>query len=476
MNAVLGYTDLLSSILTDKTQKNYIDSIKSSGRSLLTLINDILDLSKIEAGKLVLVYDYVNSDSFFTEFERIFALKASEKGIRFIVEIASGMPAGIYVDEPRIRQIIFNLVGNAIKFTNHGYVKLNVLAENYRTAKIKNENSREFLDLIIEVQDTGIGISKELRNEIFEPFVQASAFKNYGGTGLGLAITRRLTSLMNGTISVSSLPGQGSTFSVRIPDVAFKRDFYFSDADPQIDPSEIKFANATLLIVDDVEQNRSYVRDALKNSGISVIEAADGEIGYNIAKYLVPNIIIADIRMPRVDGLQLLNKIKSNKKLKDIPVIAYSASALKDQKAKILQNSFAGLLTKPVIVGELYSEIMKFLNYTVVKKPKSEQTESDSRDLREITDFKALLHSLESDLKDTWKTFEIRQPIGDIRSFGEKLINLGNKHNSILITEYGTDLKNAANSFSIDSILRLIRQYPEIVENLKNLNIIVNDI
>jgi PAS domain S-box-containing protein len=468
MNSVLGYTDLLSSVLTEQTQKNYLDSIKSSGRSLLRLINDILDLSKIEAGKLVLEFDFVNTNAFFTEFEKIFALKATEKGIEFNVEITSGTPEGIYMDEPRMRQIIFNLVGNAIKFTKQGHVKLNVTGSNFHISTNSKGDKEEVFDLIIEVKDTGIGIAEEFHKEIFEPFVQGAGYKNYGGTGLGLAITRRLTSLMKGTISISSEQGKGSIFTVKIPDVAFSREFYFPANSAQIIPSEINFQNTTILVVDDTEQNRNFIRDALKDSGINVIEASDGEEAYSLAKNRIPNLVITDIRMPGMDGLQLLNKLKGDDNLKDIPVIAYSASALKDQKEKILRNNFAGFLTKPVSLTDLFAEIMKFIPHTVVDGTKSTQLSNDSVSDTRVTDLPELLHSLESDFNDTWKTFEIRQPISEIRTFGENLVALGNKHNSGLIKDYGCRLRNAAENFNIETILRLIKYYPVMVEILKN--------
>ena len=413
MNAVLGYTELLSSLLNEQTQKNYIESIKSSGRSLLTLINDILDLSKIEAGKLELEYDYVDSNFFFTEFERIFALKASEKGIKFLVEIQSGTPAGIYIDEPRLRQIIFNLIGNAIKFTNQGHVKLKVFTENMQVVTYNNEKSEEFLDLVIEVEDTGIGISKEIMEEIFDPFIQARDQKNIGGTGLGLAITRRLTILMNGTISLKSELGKGSTFMVKIPEIAFKRDFVSTKITLQINPADIVFERSTILVVDDVEQNRSFIRDTLKNTGITVLEAEEGFKALELAIKVVPDLIISDIRMPNMDGFELLIKLKTNKKLKNIPVLAYSASVLKDQKERIHQSRFDGLLTKPVNITELYLELMNHLPYKEVKK-KNLLKVSEKRALTRLSiSLKCLIPSKQS-LKIPGKHLRISQPISEI--------------------------------------------------------------
>jgi PAS domain S-box-containing protein len=466
MNAVLGYTELLSSLLTDQTQRNYIESIKSSGRSLLTLINDILDLSKIEAGKLELEYDYVDSQFFFTEFERIFALKASEKGIKFIVEIQSGTPAGIYIDEPRLRQIIFNLIGNAIKFTSQGYVKLKIHTENMQVVNYTSEKSEEFLDLCIDVEDTGIGISKEIMEEIFDPFIQARDQKNIGGTGLGLAITRRLTSLMKGIISLKSELGKGSIFSVKIPEIAFKREFTNTKITIQIDPTEIIFEPSTILVVDDVEHNRNFIRDTLRNTKLTVIDADEGFKALKLAKEIIPQLIISDIRMPNMDGFEFLTRLKSDDDLKDIPVLAYSASVLKDQKERIHQSKFVGLLTKPVNITELYFELMNNLKHTQIKKEKIDPEPANDSD-SEVDNLQELISLLESDFHEMWKGFEIRQSIGGIKKFGEELSKLGTDHKSVLITQYSKDLVNAAESFNIEAILMLLKQYNPIIEKLK---------
>ncbi len=455
-------------MLVDQVQKEYINSIISSGRSLLTLINDILDLSKIEAGKLEMEYEYVDTYSFFSEFEGIFSLIVSEKGLKFILDIASGTPAGIYIDEARVRQIVFNLIGNAIKFTSEGKIVLKVFAENPHIVNYSKERSVELIDLIIEVQDTGIGISKKLQEAIFEPFVQKRDSIKYGGTGLGLTITRRLTSLMNGTIHVYSKPGKGSTFTVRIPEVAYLRNFSKMSVDIHVDPAEILFEEAVVLVVDNVQNNRSYLRDALKNTSLKIVEAEDGITAFKLAKEIVPDLIIADIQMPKMDGFQLLNKIKSDNKLKHIPVIAYSASVLSVQKERIHKSKFAGLLIKPVKVTELYIELMNSLQFKSTRETEPDKPQPETDLIREITDLPGLTHSLGTDFYATWKTFAVRQPIGEIRDFGKNLIQLGMDHNSSIITDYGKKLINAADSFNIEAILKLIGKYKGIIESLKD--------
>lgn len=470
MNAVLGYAELLGFMLEDKTQRDYIESIKSSGRSLLTLINDILDLSKIEAGKLELQFEYVNSQSFFSEFERIFSLRLSEKGLKFILEISSGTPAGIYIDDARLRQIIFNLIGNATKFTENGSIKLKVYTENPQIIKYSKGKAEEFIDLIIEVTDTGIGISKEMQEEIFNPFVQGQGqnVKKYGGTGLGLAITQRLVQLMNGTIELDSQLNKGSSFKIKIPEVSYLRDFEKRTEEIQLDPADILFEKATIIVADDVEHNRKYLIDALRKTNIKIAEAEDGLQALSLAKRIVPDLIITDIRMPILDGFDLLNKLKSDDLLKHIPVIAYSASVMKAQKDRIRESEFAGLLIKPVQVTELYLELMNNLPYKLIKAPGPEQSVQEMNLTKEISDLPGLIHSLDTQFKDVWMTFGVRQPIGEIRDFGNQLARLGKNHNAAIITGYGEELAGAADSFNIEAILNLIRKYHGIVESLKS--------
>jgi len=470
MNAVLGYAELLGFMLEDSTQRNYIESIKSSGRSLLTLINDILDLSRIEAGKLELQFEYVNSQSFFSEFERIFSLRLSEKGLKFILEISSGTPAGIYIDDARLRQIILNLIGNAVKFTERGSIKLKVYTENPQIINYNKEKTEEFIDLIIVVTDTGIGISQELQEEIFNPFVQGQGqdVKKYGGTGLGLAITQRLVQLMNGTIKLDSQLNKGSSFIIKIPGVSYLRDFEKRTGEINLDPADILFEKATILVADDVEHNRKYLIDALSKANIEIVEATDGQEAFALAKKIVPDLIITDIRMPVLDGFDLLNKLKSDNELKHIPVIAYSASVMKAQKDRIQASEFAGLLIKPVQVTELYLELMNNLPYKSIKAPESEQSVSEINFTEEILDLPGLIHSLDTQFKDAWMTFGIRQPIDEVLDFGNQLAALGKNHNAAVIIRYGEELVSAADSFNIEAVLNLINRYPGIIDQLVN--------
>jgi signal transduction histidine kinase/DNA-binding NarL/FixJ family response regulator len=470
LNAVLGYAELLGFKIEDKTQKSYLDSIKSSGTNLLTLINDILDLSKIESGKLDLQFEFIDSVHFFSEFERIFSLKLIQKGLEFKQDISSAIPAQLCIDEVRLRQILLNLIGNAIKFTDEGFIGLSVRTENPQSIELTSGKSEEITDLIIEVEDSGIGISKELHEEIFEPFSQqqGQSVKKYGGTGLGLTISQRLVKLMNGTIGLWSELNKGSRFRVMIPEVPYIKEPGNLISAVKINPDEIQFEASTILVADDVEHNRKYIIDSLTDSGLKFLEAANGLQAFELAKKVIPDMIIADIRMPVMDGFELLEKLKKDIDLKHIPVLAYSASIMREQKERIQKSEFSGLLIKPVKINDLFHELTNFLSYKSVQ-PDSENIKNLKISKKEsVQDLAGLINTLENDVKSKWEPLTEMQPIADIKEFGSQLIVLGNKHLSGLIFDYGNDILIAANNFDIEAILRLLKKYPVIVGKLKS--------
>ena len=283
---------------------------------------------------------------FFSEFGQIFSVKISEKGLAFILDIAIDVPAGINVDELRLRQVMINLIGNAIKFTEKGHIKVKVYAENPQVIKYTDEKMEEFIDLFIEIEDTGIGISKESQDEVFEAFSQEQQDTYHEGTGLGLSITKRLVGLMNGTIQLYSILDKGSIFTIKLPGIACLSNIKKNIEEVQFDPDSVQFDEAIVIIADDVEYNRKYVSDVLKNTNITVIEAEDGNIAFELAKKKVPHLIIADIRMPNIDGFGLLDKIKGDDALKHIPVIAYSASVMKKPEGKNIQKPVCRFIGK----------------------------------------------------------------------------------------------------------------------------------
>ena len=253
MNAILGFTELLEKKIEDELLGSYLAAISSSGKTLLGLINDLLDLSKIEAGKLSIEWEPVNVTLVIDEIERIFELQTRKKGLDLILEVDPALPKWILLDEVRLKQVLLNLIGNAIKFTESGHVRLSV-----GKSAAKGDTSR--IDLVFRVEDTGVGIKEEEKDRIFDRFVQQSgqSTRTFGGTGLGLAITKRLVDLIGGTIEVKSEPDKSTVFIVRLKELEVTA---VDEKDAVSDKGGIEdesvFDPATILIVEDNQFNRS---------------------------------------------------------------------------------------------------------------------------------------------------------------------------------------------------------------------------
>jgi PAS domain S-box-containing protein len=358
MNSILGFSEVMLNSVTDEKYKSYLQTILSSGKTLLSLINDILDLSKIEAGRLEIIPEPVNLRVILYEMQQIFTQKADNKNIDLILEIDDDIPSNIIIDEIRLRQILLNLMGNAIKFTHAGYVKV--------TAEKFNESQGK-IDLSISVIDTGIGIPEQHHERIFESFSQQSGqdSRKYGGTGLGLSITKRLCELMGGKITLESHANEGSRFSIFFSDIKYSDDVLKSEDDYLWEEDSIIFKRATVLIVDDVLQNRELVMSYLSTYDLVLYEAGNGEIAINSAIEYLPDLILMDIRMPGMNGYQATEELKANHKTSTIPVIALTASSMQSETEKI-NTLFDGYLRKPIKKKELVNEIAKFIEHDII--------------------------------------------------------------------------------------------------------------
>ncbi len=355
LNAVIGFSELLAATSLDSRQRSYTDAISSAGHGLLLLINDILDLSKIEAGMMELQLSPVNPRSLFREMEQIFRQKIRSKNLKFMLQVDRKLPDALLLDETRLRQILLNLVGNAIKFTDHGHVAIQV----DRAEDSAGDDSR--INLVIRVSDTGIGIPESQSQAIFESFRQQTGQSNrkYGGTGLGLSITKRLVEMMHGEISVASVVGEGSTFTVNINHV----DIAVADALPPeqttVDLGSRQFARATILVVDDVESNRLLIKELLTRKGLDVTTAENGFEAVMTAGEILPDLILMDIRMPIMDGYEAFTQLRANEATRTIKIIALTASSSLEKDKRNLE--FDDYLAKPVTSQALYTSLLRFL-------------------------------------------------------------------------------------------------------------------
>jgi len=314
LNGILGYTQILSrdKTLTFKQQEG-IKIIHHSGEYLLTLINDILDLAKIEAGKIELYLIDFNFNEFIQDITELFRMRAEQKGLTFIYESLSHLPSGVHADEKRLRQILINLLGNAVKFTQKGGITLKI---GYHKNKIH-----------CQIEDTGVGIAPQDMENIFNPFQQVGDIKYKAeGTGLGLPITKKLVEMMGGELQVKSTLGQGSIFwmDLELPDVSDLLKNYKTQVPVVIGIKDNK--SYTILVVDDKWENRSVMCNLLEPLGFKIIEACHGQEGLEKIRDIDVALVLTDLVMPVMDGFEFVRQLRKSPEFQTIPIIAASAS------------------------------------------------------------------------------------------------------------------------------------------------------
>jgi signal transduction histidine kinase/CheY-like chemotaxis protein/PAS domain-containing protein len=374
MNSILGFAEVMINTTTDKQQLAYLNTILESGKALLSLINDILDLSKIESGQMNILSEPTDIRIIIKEIQNLFSHKMKEKNIEFETEIDNDFPEAVIIDELRIRQILLNLVGNAVKFTQVGTVKVQIKITALKPGLI---------DFEISVIDTGIGIEGDNYQHLFDAFIQQSGqnSRKYGGTGLGLAITKRLVELMNGKIHVKSTHGKGSIFTVSFYGIQTSQNTILNTDNNSWSNRKISFKGAKILIVDDIQHNRSLVSAYLNKYNLIIIEAENGEEAVKKCFNELPSMILMDIRMPRMDGYEATRLIKNNPKTNKIPVLALTASTMKDEIHK-LEEVFDSYIFKPVQKQTLINEIIKFLPFEEeITENKSQGSSAESEEI-----------------------------------------------------------------------------------------------
>lgn len=472
MNSILGFSEILSNKITDTKHKSYLDSIYTSGKNLLTLINDILDLSKVEAGKVEIIYESVNTRSFLDEINNIFQAKIEEKGLEYHINIDKNLSRNIYADELRLRQIIINLLSNAVKFTQKGYIKFSV-EQDVSQMENQGKTEDEFIDILIKVEDTGIGISRTFLAKMFKTFEQEDSqiSRKFGGTGLGLAISKRLAEMMNGDILVDSEPEKGSTFTLWLKEVKVSKEIQELEVDSIIKADQVKFQSNTVFVAGDNEEIRKYFSEVLSDVGLKVRVFINGKKLLEQAKKESPDLIITDINMPVMDGYELVEKLKNDPKLRNIPVFAATASVMKDSMEKIKEHKFDSLLIKPILLSDLYAELMKFLSHQrlderpeIITDPVEDSFDDSVKNL-----IPEVVKKLEGEFMKTWEAFEEKQPMNDVTAFGSELKKLGEQYKIKFIYQYGDSLLSAVESFDIDRMQRGLKEFPKMIEQIKSI-------
>jgi signal transduction histidine kinase/CheY-like chemotaxis protein/ligand-binding sensor domain-containing protein len=364
MNGVIGMASLLRKTSLTPEQKLYTDTISTSGDALLTVINDILDFSKIESGNLELEQKDFNLRTCIEEVLDVFAEKATQSGLDLIYQIDENIPADIVGDSTRLRQILMNLVSNAIKFTHHGEIYIEV--------QHVSKSEKGHLELMFKVRDTGIGIPADKLDRLFKAFsqVDSSTTRKYGGTGLGLVICEKLVNLMGGTINVQSKPGEGSTFSFTL----FTRAGKETTRD-EINMNMVGVEGKRVLVVDDNYTNRLILQKLLEYWNLVPVLASTGMEAINILSHEEKfDLVLTDMQMPFMDGIELARNVK--KKQPAMPIILLSS--LGDERNKDFPGLFNAVLTKPIKHNVLCKYILQELRTTGSKPVTEERTEAQN--------------------------------------------------------------------------------------------------
>ncbi|MDF1812601.1 MAG: PAS domain S-box protein [Verrucomicrobiales bacterium] len=390
MTAVLGYTDLLFANETDPAKIEHLRTIQRNGHFLLEIINDILDLSKIEAGKMDIAKESFAPHWLVADVRSMMQVRAGEKGLNFSVTYEGPVPATIVSDSRRLKQILVNLIGNAIKFTETGSIDLKV----------------RFIDsdrphLQFDISDTGVGMTKKQQRGLFQPFTQGdmSVSREFGGTGLGLAISRRLTEMLGGEIEVTSEPGVGSTFTFSIDPGPVDRDQFIEPVDHDIAESEsnsvvLPKLNCRALVVDDCEDIRELACEILRSAGADVEQADDGQAALMIiqealdSRNNIPDVILLDMQMPRLDGYQTAEKLRAIGYRS--PIIAVTADAMQGNMTRCMESGCDAYLSKPVNRRALLESIQNHLD---------QKTEDGNPDVVIIEDSQDAAEALQELLK-----------------------------------------------------------------------------
>jgi len=452
MNAIVGFTELLDQKIQDKKLRSYIKTIQSSGRNLLLIINDVLDLSKVESGGIRINKSPAKPKDLFDELFDIFKLSISEKGLRMYFDISSEIPEVLLLDIARLRQVLINLLGNAIKFTDNGYVKLSVSVEDMDVSSSR-------LNLKIDVSDTGVGIPEEDIDSIFDKFHQAdeTGDTERGGTGLGLTICERLVTLMGGAMSVTSKVGEGSTLSIHLKDidVVSVDEVETESSLGELSDAFVRFESSRILVVDDVDINRTLVKDSLESLGLIFFEACNGQEAVNICREQDVDLVLMDLRMPVMNGYDAAEVIKNEQK---VIVVALTASVMKAELDRLNETSnFDGYLRKPVTKTMLVNKLMEFL-------PHQHQAFESGDDFIEFKGKEPFSTELKEEictLANRYENILENNNLAEMAKYAAQVIDTADKHSNRSLQSVATELKNSVDNFDISAIndsLRVLSQ------------------
>ena len=465
LNGILGYAQILRrDRQLNSRQEKGLKIINDSGNHLLTLINDILDLSKIEARKLEIYPKEVNFTHFLTGIVGIFQLEARQKNILFRLETAKNVPVKIFADEKRLRQVLINLVGNAIKFTEAGKVilRITIVENNEELTDCQDNLPSSLLAKILrfEVIDTGIGIAHEQLDKIFEPFEQATIPGQWeSGTGLGLTISRQLIEMMGGKLQVQSKLGQGSTFwfEMKVPILGNPSQ---EKSNPTNQMIGYKGKCRRLLIVDDKPTNLSVLCNLLKPLGFEIVTAENGQQAVEIAQKIYPDLILSDLVMPVKNGFEAAREIRQIYSLQEIPIIAVSASFLNMLEQDSQGSDFNGFVNKPIQEEQLLTLLRQLLQLEWVYQDNNLSLQNTTTITPDRSSAEELILKVPP-AEEMEKLHELAL-LGNMKKIRQQAASL--KEIDADYTIFADKLHNLAKEFREKEIVNLVEQYLNLVK------------
>jgi CheY-like chemotaxis protein len=356
MNAIIGMSHLALKTSLDNRQRDYLHKIQQSSQHLLGIINDILDLSKIEAGKLELDPHEFTLEEMITKVGNLVGEKAGDKGLELLFDVAPDVPARLIGDDLRLSQMLVNYANNAVKFTET--VEIDIVVQ-------VRQREADRLQLYFAVRDTGIGLTPEQQAKLFQSFQQAdnSITRKFGGTGLGLAISKRLAELQGGEIGVRSRLGQGSTFWFTVH-LEVPEQEPAPSGRPSAIPDTSRLAHRKVLLAEDNILNQELACELLHNFGLAVDVASNGEVAVNMARRNHYDLILMDMQMPVMDGLSAAKAIRLMPELTTIPILAMTANAMNSDRDKCMQAGMNDHLPKPIDPALLARKLLQWIAST----------------------------------------------------------------------------------------------------------------
>ncbi len=467
MNAILGFGELLEGESLTPRQGQYVRAIRQSGKSLLTLVNDVLDLSKLEAGKLELHLEPTEISELCNFLQTMFSQQAIAKGLSLQFDVEP-MPRALLLDRLRLRQVLVNLVSNAIKFTDQGAVRTIV-------QWLPKSEDKSCGSVLISVEDTGPGISEEKQKEIFQPFVQSnqSAGGENQGTGLGLSIVHRFADMMGGAITLKSIPGKGSIFQLRIDEGSVSARLPVTDLEEETGLTDLNdFKPTTFLVVDDNESNRNLIVGMFERTHHQLRVAANGREAFESLSKFRADLVLLDIRMPVMDGRATLTEIRKLAGMELLPVIAVTASNQADDDREI-RHRFSGYIRKPFSRRTLYNALAEFLprgaaGAEAPQSPPPPAPPSGSlATARKAGDWRALTASLRQLHVTEWEVLRESLAIKDTQGFALKLHALARSSDCQPLTVYAELLAQHARTYSVRDLEKHLLEFPALLQTVE---------